>query len=84
MTLPTARRTVEVSGAEAPWLLEGTAHGRLVHIRREQAVVRPAVHALEYGRLIVRTPVQTEAAAGRPRLTHHADGIRMPGAPAGP
>ncbi|AJF63487.1 pyridoxamine 5'-phosphate oxidase family protein [Streptomyces vietnamensis] len=79
MTMPTTRRMVEVSGAEALWLLEGAAHGRLVHIRREQAVVRPAVHVLEYGRLIVRTPVQAEVADGRPVLTYQADDIRLPG-----
>ncbi|MEU6934094.1 MULTISPECIES: pyridoxamine 5'-phosphate oxidase family protein [unclassified Streptomyces] len=78
MTIPTTRRMIEVSGAEALWLLEGAAHGRLVHIQRGQAVVRPAVHVLEYGRLIVRTPVQAEAAAGRPLLTYQADEVRLP------
>ena len=37
----TARRMAEVSRAEALWLLEGSMVGRLVHVRWEQAVVRP-------------------------------------------
>ncbi|MER5204727.1 pyridoxamine 5'-phosphate oxidase family protein [Streptomyces sp. NPDC002825] len=78
MTTPTSRRMAEVSGAEALWLLEGASHGRLVHMQRDQALVRPAVHVLEYGRLIVRTPVQAEVVGGRRVLTYQADEIRLP------
>ncbi|WP_282697310.1 pyridoxamine 5'-phosphate oxidase family protein [Streptomyces sp. CC208A] len=76
MTAATTRRMVDVSGAEALWLLQGTARGRLVHLRREVPVVRPAVHVLEYGRLVVRCPVQADALAGRPVLTYQAEEIR--------
>lgn len=49
MTSTTARRMVEVSGAEALWQLQGAARGRLVYVRSdEQPVVRPAVHVLEW------------------------------------
>ncbi|MFF9839016.1 pyridoxamine 5'-phosphate oxidase family protein [Streptomyces sp. NPDC013740] len=75
---PTLRRMTEVSGAEALWLLEGVAHGRLVVVRRDQAVVRPALHVLEYGRLIVRAPVQADVLADRPVLTYQADAVRLP------
>ncbi|MCX2180274.1 pyridoxamine 5'-phosphate oxidase family protein [Streptomyces sp. SKN60] len=78
MSVPTTRRVVETSGAEALWLLEGAAHGRLVFAQREQAVVRPAVHVLEYGRLIVRAPVQADLLHARPTLTYQVDEIRMP------
>ncbi|MEV7681252.1 pyridoxamine 5'-phosphate oxidase family protein [Streptomyces sp. NPDC088341] len=76
MTVPVSRRMVEVSGTEALWLLEGAVHGRLVYVQRENAMVRPAVHVLEYGRLIVRTPAQPAALSGRAPLTYHADEIR--------
>jgi hypothetical protein len=69
------RRMTEVTGAEALWLLEGAAQGRLVHARREQTLVRPAVHVMEYGRLVVRAPVQADVLSGRPALTYHADEI---------
>ncbi|MEU7019261.1 pyridoxamine 5'-phosphate oxidase family protein [Streptomyces sp. NPDC046203] len=69
------RRMTEVTGAEALWLLDGAARGRLVHARREQTLVRPAVHVLAYGRLVVRAPVQADALTGRPTLTYHADEI---------
>ncbi|MEU8542006.1 pyridoxamine 5'-phosphate oxidase family protein [Streptomyces sp. NPDC048717] len=80
MTTPTPwpaapRRMTEVTGAEALWLLDGAARGRLVHARREQILVRPAVHVLAYGRLVVRAPVQADALTGRPTLTYHADEI---------
>ncbi|MEU8619115.1 pyridoxamine 5'-phosphate oxidase family protein [Streptomyces sp. NPDC048623] len=78
MTRPTTRRMAEVSGAEALWLLEGSAHGRLAFVQREQAVVRPAVHVLAYGRLVVRAPVQAELLNARPVLTYQADEIRLP------
>jgi len=76
MTPPAPRRMVEVSGAEALWLLEGSAHGRLAYVQRESVVVRPAAHVLEYGRLVVRTPAQAAALSGRVTLTYHADEIR--------
>lgn len=71
------RRMTEVPGTEALWLLAGASHGRLVYVRRENAVVRPAVHVLEYGRLTVRAPVQAAAlSGGAAALTYHADEIR--------
>ncbi|WP_405595423.1 pyridoxamine 5'-phosphate oxidase family protein [Streptomyces sp. NBC_01410] len=79
MTVPVSRRMVEVSGTEALWLLEGAAQGRLVYVQRESAVIRPAVHILQYGRLIVRTPAQAAALSGRAALTYHADEIRVAG-----
>ncbi|WP_254708566.1 pyridoxamine 5'-phosphate oxidase family protein [Streptomyces lunaelactis] len=79
MTTPVSRRMVEVSGTEALWLLEGAAQGRLVYIQRESSVIRPAVHLLQYGRLIVRTPAQATALSDRATLTYHADEIRVAG-----
>ncbi|SFG69661.1 pyridoxamine 5'-phosphate oxidase family protein [Streptomyces mirabilis] len=67
-------RMIEVSGAEAVWLLEGSALGRLVYVQRELTVVRPARHVWEYGRLVVRTPVQ--AAAVPLTATYHVDEVR--------
>ena len=58
---PAVLRMTEISGPEALWLLEGSSLGRLVYVQREQAVVRPARHVWEYGRLIVRTPVPASA-----------------------
>ncbi|WP_405653756.1 pyridoxamine 5'-phosphate oxidase family protein [Streptomyces sp. NBC_00019] len=67
-------RMVEVSGAEALWLLESSALGRLVYVQRETALVRPARHVWEFGRLVVRTPVQVAAV---PRTaTYHVEEIR--------
>lgn len=64
---------VEVSGAEALWLLEGAAPGRLVFVQRALTVVRPARHVGEYGQLIVRTPVRVAAV---PRTaTYHMDEV---------
>ncbi|MEE1735914.1 pyridoxamine 5'-phosphate oxidase family protein [Streptomyces sp. BE147] len=79
MTAPTARHMVEVSGTEALWLLESAAQGRLVYVRREQPVLRPAVHILEYDRLIVRTPAQAAALSARARLTYQSDEIKVAG-----
>lgn len=76
MTAAGSRRMAEVSGTEALWLLEGAAGGRLVYVRRGSAVVRPAMHVLEYGRLIVRTPAQATALFERAILTYQADEIR--------
>ncbi|AZQ36227.1 pyridoxamine 5'-phosphate oxidase family protein [Streptomyces cyaneochromogenes] len=73
-TVPVPLRMVEVSGAEALWLLEGSSLGRLVYPQREPAVVRPSRHVWEYGRLIVRAPVQ--AAAVPATVTYHVDEIR--------
>jgi hypothetical protein len=73
-TTPASLRMVEVSGAEALWLLEGSSLGRLVFQQRESTVVRPARHVWEYGRLTVRAPVRT---AGVPAtVTYHVDEIR--------
>lgn len=71
---PLAPRMTEVSGAEALWLLEGSGLGRLVFVQRESVVVRPARHVWEYGRLIVRAPVQ--AAAVPTTATYHVDEVR--------
>ncbi|MFB7292370.1 pyridoxamine 5'-phosphate oxidase family protein [Actinacidiphila glaucinigra] len=69
------RRMIEVSGAEALWLLEGTPGGRLVFIQRKVPVVRPAAHVLEYGRLIVRTPAPIAAFGDSATVTYHADQV---------
>jgi hypothetical protein len=77
-TPPATLRMVEVSGAEALWLLEGSSLGRLVYAQREPTVVRPARHVWEYGRLVVRTPVP--AAAVPATATYHVDEIQaVPG-----
>ncbi|MFF8696538.1 pyridoxamine 5'-phosphate oxidase family protein [Streptomyces sp. NPDC015144] len=79
MTSPVPRHLREISGAEALWLLEGADQGRLVYVRREIPVVRPAVHRLDHGRLIVRAPVQAAALSGRTVLTYQADRIKEDG-----
>ncbi|WP_262007899.1 pyridoxamine 5'-phosphate oxidase family protein [Streptomyces sp. FIT100] len=79
MTAPVSRRMVDVSGSEALWLLEGAAQGRLVYVQRESAVIRPAVHLLQYGRLVVRAPAQATALCDRTALTYQADDIRVAG-----
>ncbi|MGW3659157.1 pyridoxamine 5'-phosphate oxidase family protein [Streptomyces sp. NPDC005151] len=79
MTASIARRMVEVSRAEALWLLESASQGRLVYFQREIAVVRPAVHVMQYGHLIVRTPAQETALADQVELTYQADEIRGAG-----
>lgn len=77
-TSPAPLRMVEISGAEALWLLEGSTLGRLVYVQRDLTVVRPARHAWEYGRLVVRTPAPAEAVPST--VTYHADEIRaVPG-----
>jgi hypothetical protein len=73
-TPPASLRMVEVSGAEALWLLEGSTLGRLVYTQRELTVIRPGRHTWEYGRLVVRTPVQ--AAAVPLTATYQADEVR--------
>ncbi|WP_030615740.1 pyridoxamine 5'-phosphate oxidase family protein [Streptomyces fulvoviolaceus] len=73
-TPPVVLRMVEVSGAEALWLLEGSALGRLVYTRRDLTVVRPGRHTWEYGRLVVRTPAP--AAAVPVTATYHVDEVR--------
>ncbi|MER7462452.1 pyridoxamine 5'-phosphate oxidase family protein [Streptomyces sp. NPDC097981] len=78
MTVPADRRLIEVSGTEALWLLEGSAQGRLIYIQRDLAVVRPAAHVMEHGRLVVRAPVQAAAIPGRALLTYQVDEIRTP------
>jgi len=79
MTAPTShRQMIEVAGTEALWLLEGTQQGRLIHVQRGGTLVRPAVHVFEYGRLIVRAPVQATALEGRIALTYETDEIRTP------
>ncbi|WP_406470091.1 pyridoxamine 5'-phosphate oxidase family protein [Streptomyces sp. NBC_01615] len=76
MNTPSAPlRMVEVSGAEALWLLEGSALGRLVYnTQRDQTVVRPGRHTWEYGRLVVRTPAP--AAAIPATAAYHVDEVR--------
>ncbi|MFE1312508.1 MULTISPECIES: pyridoxamine 5'-phosphate oxidase family protein [unclassified Streptomyces] len=73
-TSPASLRMVEVSGAEALWLLEGSTLGRLVYVQRDLTVMRPARHVWEYGRLVVRTPAP--AAAVPATATYHVDDIR--------
>ncbi|MFE0036633.1 pyridoxamine 5'-phosphate oxidase family protein [Streptomyces sp. NPDC059015] len=77
MTVPADRRLIEVSGTEALWLLEGSTQGRLIYLQREMATVRPATHVMEYGRLVVRAPVQSPAVLGR-SLTYQVDEINSP------
>ncbi|MFF4805640.1 pyridoxamine 5'-phosphate oxidase family protein [Streptomyces sp. NPDC001351] len=72
-TTPAPLRMVEVSGAEALWLVESSSLGRLVFVQREQPVVRPARHIWEYGRLVVRTPMQATAVPAT--ATYHVDEI---------
>ncbi|WP_416979788.1 pyridoxamine 5'-phosphate oxidase family protein [Streptomyces sp. T028] len=72
----TAPRLVEVSGAEALWLVEGSSLGRLVYPQRGQTVVRPARHVWEFGRLIVRAPVQA-AVVSDEAVTYQVDEIRV-------
>ncbi|TGA89563.1 pyridoxamine 5'-phosphate oxidase family protein [Streptomyces palmae] len=69
---------LEISGTEALWLLEGAGTGRLVHLRREQAMVRPACHTLDHGRLIVRAPVQPLTVLSRTALTYHCEDVQHP------
>ncbi|QNP75509.1 pyridoxamine 5'-phosphate oxidase family protein [Streptomyces roseirectus] len=64
----------EISGPEALWLLQGAPTGRLVYTVRDVTVVRPARHAWESGRLVVRTPVQASAVPAT--ATYHADEVR--------
>ncbi|WP_030670610.1 pyridoxamine 5'-phosphate oxidase family protein [Streptomyces sp. NRRL B-1347] len=75
-TAPAPRRLVEVSGAEALYLLEGSRTGRLVYVRDGAPVLRPAAHVLEYGRLVVRTPVPRPALPAGATVTYHVDEIR--------
>ncbi|MFC8273997.1 pyridoxamine 5'-phosphate oxidase family protein [Streptomyces sp. NPDC057271] len=79
MTAPSASRMIEVSGTEALWLLEGSTRGRLVYLQRELAVIRPAAHVMEYGRLVVRAPVQAAAALARAVLTYQVDEMQPAG-----
>ncbi|MFC5219982.1 pyridoxamine 5'-phosphate oxidase family protein [Streptomyces coerulescens] len=72
---PAVGSMAEVSGAEALWLLEGSSLGRLAYPQRGQIVVRPARHVWEYGRLIVRVPVQ--AAVVPEAVTYQVDDIRV-------
>ncbi|MCB5163926.1 pyridoxamine 5'-phosphate oxidase family protein [Streptomyces bambusae] len=78
MTVPAERMMLEMSGTEALWLLEGAGAGHLVYVQREQAVVRPACHVLEHGRLIVRAPVQPLVVLSRTVLTYHCEDVRHP------
>ena len=73
-TEPASLRMVEVSGAEALWLLEGSVLGRLVYTQRDLPVIRPGRHTWEYGRLVVRTPAQ--AAAIPLTATYQVDEVR--------
>ncbi|MFK4104229.1 pyridoxamine 5'-phosphate oxidase family protein [Streptomyces sp. NPDC019531] len=73
-TSPAPLRMVEVSGAEALWLLEGSSLGRLVYVPRDVTVIRPARHVWEYGRLVVRTPAPATAVPAT--ATYHVDEIR--------
>ncbi|MGW3411397.1 pyridoxamine 5'-phosphate oxidase family protein [Streptomyces sp. NPDC000888] len=73
-TPPAILRMVEVSGAEALWLLEASTLGRLVYTQRELTVVRLGRHVWEFGRLVVRTPAP--AAAVPETATYHVDEVR--------
>ncbi|MGW5463412.1 pyridoxamine 5'-phosphate oxidase family protein [Streptomyces sp. NPDC003996] len=71
---PAPLRMLELSGAEALWLLEGGSLGRLVYVLREQTVVRPARHVFQYGRLVVRTPAPSATVPAT--ATYHVDEIQ--------
>ncbi|MEV1063628.1 hypothetical protein [Streptomyces sp. NPDC050263] len=82
MTLPPAAlHMAEVSGAEALCLVEGSSLGRLVYVRREQTVVRPARHVRQHGRLIVRASFR--ATVVPEAVMCQVDEIRVVTAPAG-
>ncbi|WUD77736.1 pyridoxamine 5'-phosphate oxidase family protein [Streptomyces sp. NBC_00510] len=68
-----ASRMTDLTGAEALWLLEGAGSGRLVYLLRGTVVVRPAVHVLEYGALVVRAPVPLTAVTQGGDVTYHCD-----------
>ncbi|HSA51940.1 MAG TPA: pyridoxamine 5'-phosphate oxidase family protein [Yinghuangia sp.] len=74
-----APRLVEVSGAEALWLLDGSTVGRLVFTLHGLPAIRPARHVLEHGALVVRAAIPAAALSGsadRPAiLAYHADEI---------
>ncbi len=72
---PAPRRMFEVSGEEAWYLLGDVSQGRVVYERRDALAVRPASHILEYGRLIVRTPIPHAVLSGRARVTYHCDAL---------
>lgn len=67
------RSMTEMSGPEALWLLQGATFGRLVFVQRGLTQVRPAVHVLEHGRLVVRVPAPEGVLAGPAVMTYHAD-----------
>ncbi|MDX2817179.1 pyridoxamine 5'-phosphate oxidase family protein [Streptomyces sp. NPDC006207] len=68
-----AYRMTDLTGAEALWLLEGAGNGRLVYPLRGTVVVRPAVHVLEYGALVVRAPVPLTTVTRGGDVTYHCD-----------
>lgn len=76
-TPPASLHMVEVSGAEALWLLEGSSLGRLVYPQRDLTVIRPGRHTWECGRLVVRTPAPVAAVPAT--VTYHVDEIRAVG-----
>ncbi|MFE0633306.1 pyridoxamine 5'-phosphate oxidase family protein [Streptomyces sp. NPDC058864] len=68
-----AYRMANLTGAEALWLLQGAGSGRLVHVLRGAVLVRPAVHVLGYGTLVVRAPVPLTAVTQGGDVTYHCD-----------
>ncbi|WP_329189938.1 pyridoxamine 5'-phosphate oxidase family protein [Actinacidiphila glaucinigra] len=68
-----ANRMTDLTGAEALWLLEGARCGRLVYVLRDMVLVRPAVHVLEYGALVVRAPVPLTAVTQGGDVTYHCE-----------
>ncbi|MFI2300275.1 pyridoxamine 5'-phosphate oxidase family protein [Actinacidiphila glaucinigra] len=68
-----AYRMTDLTGAEALWLLEGARSGRLVYVPRGTVLVRPAVHVLEYGALVVRAPVPLSAVTQGGDVTYHCE-----------
>lgn len=76
---PLSLRMTEVPSSEAPWPVEAGAQGHLMYVRCETPAVRPAVHILEHGRLIMRTPTQATALVCRPSLSCHADELKTAG-----
>ncbi|MFE3204830.1 pyridoxamine 5'-phosphate oxidase family protein [Embleya sp. NPDC059237] len=72
-------RLIEISGAEALWLLEGATTGRLLYGFAGITAIRPARHILEHGSLVVRAPVPLDVLVPPdetvPMVTYHADEI---------
>jgi len=72
---PAGLGMVEVSGAEALRLVEGSSLGRLMYGQRGLTVVRPTRQVWEFGSLVVRAPAQVSAVSEA--VTYQVDEIRV-------